>query len=513
MSAPRSSDPWSRRWSRLAARVGISPREPVLVALSGGADSVLLLHLIASAQERPAVTAVHVDHGLRGAESRADADFCAALAAELGLPFALRRAELDPSAPDLEARARRARYAILREEAGRRGLRVIATGHHADDSLETLLMRWLRGSELAGLRGIQARTQLGLGEQALLLVRPLLELRRAEVRELASSAGLAWREDSSNADARFTRNRIRNALLPELAERLGDAGLESLRAFASSVAGLEAELARHTAHVVWGPARCAAAARSNANAHLGGSLERARLVELVPALRRRVLWRLLVEACGVAPARSLLERVLEELASDRTARHQLPGGWSLQLRAEHIHLSPPAPPLALRAPRAGAERQLAFDFAAAERERDLERGLALRLPGQVLLPDGRAISAELAELPRGADVPRSPTAVELDASQLRGELRVRWPRPGDRFHGLGAPGSRALSRFLADAGVPCAERERVPLVFDGPELVWVAGIRPAEARRVRRSTVRRLRLALHGAPGEPRAGDAGPLFG
>src|SRR6185295_7860254 len=104
---------------------------------------------------------------------------------------------------------------VLVEEATLLHARLIATGHHADDGLETLLMRWIRGSDLGGIAGLQPRLQRGAG-RSLLVVRPLLSLRRAEIRRLLTDAGLRWREDGSNRDVRFTRNRVREVLLPKL---------------------------------------------------------------------------------------------------------------------------------------------------------------------------------------------------------------------------------------------------------------------------------------------------------
>ena len=145
LAAPETrDDAWSARWGRLALAAGISASGPVLVALSGGADSVLLLRLAAASRARARVFALHVDHGLRGAASDADARFCTELCRELGVPLRVVRADLDPAAPGLEARARRARYRALADEAARLGVETIVTGHHADDSLETLLQRWTR---------------------------------------------------------------------------------------------------------------------------------------------------------------------------------------------------------------------------------------------------------------------------------------------------------------------------------------------------------------------------------
>jgi len=178
---------WKERWPRLALAVGLEPSEPVALGLSGGADSVLLLHWLHASEPRPPIVAIHVDHGLRGAESAADREFCARLCRDMGVRFRARRVELEPGS-NLEERAREARYAVLAEEAARARVRVLLTGHHADDGLETLLLRWIRGSTLAGLPGPAERGQRG----PLMLLRPLLGMRRAEIRTLLREAGLAW---------------------------------------------------------------------------------------------------------------------------------------------------------------------------------------------------------------------------------------------------------------------------------------------------------------------------------
>ena len=123
-------------------------------------------------------------------------------------------------------------------------------------------------------------------------------------------------------------------------------------------------------------------------------------------------------------------------------------------------------------------------------------GIKLNIPGSALLPDGRIITAELIETSPSVTPPQSATTVELDTKGMASDLCIRFGAPGDRFFPLGSPGSRRLTRFLADAGVPREERSRVPLVFAGAELVWVAGMRPCEPRKVCSHTTTRLRLTL-----------------
>ncbi len=497
-------DDWSQRWPALARSAAIQPAEPLLLALSGGADSVLLLHWLAAARPAVPVRAAHVDHGLRGAESRADARFAAELCRSLGVPFVRLAAALEADGPDLEARARAERYRLLVDEARRSGHTTLLTGHHSDDALETVLMRWARGTDLAGLRGPRA-DQAWPGEPgaaAVRVVRPLLHLRREEVRALLAARGLTWREDSSNRDPRFTRSRARHGFLP-LVQALGGAeALEELRAFSRAVEELEGEFARATAHLAWQPVPYAAAARGAHEHGLGGVLARGELMALARPLARRVLWRLLTEGSGHAPTRLLLERVLTDLGAGRCARHSLSGNWTLLLRARELLL---VPPRATDPAEPAREQQLLLPFPNSGPVALGTRGLRLEVPGIVTLDDGRRLSAELRRVHADTPVLRAALEVELDGEGLPGTagaraglaLGVRFAVPGDRFHALGAPGSKRLTRFLAERGIPREERTRVPLVTAGPEILWVAGLAPGEHRRVRARTEWRLRLALH----------------
>lgn len=193
----------------------------VLLAVSGGVDSTALLHLMADAAKEAGVSgglAVgHVNHALRGGESDGDADFVQNLAGELGLPFFSYRITEDDWKSDAtgsrEAAARNLRYDFLLRTALSLGFRYIATAHTADDQAETVLHRILRGTGLAGLAGIAPFRQL---DPAVTLIRPLLDLRRRDLLAFLEARRFSFRTDSSNAGNDFTRNKIRNCLLPEL---------------------------------------------------------------------------------------------------------------------------------------------------------------------------------------------------------------------------------------------------------------------------------------------------------
>lgn len=520
-----NDDRWRARWTGLAAAAGIAPEEPLTIALSGGADSVLLLHgLVAARAElrdggRPLeLRAVHVHHGLREAADE-DAAFCEELCSALQLPFEVVRLDLSREGGNLEARARRARYTALLRAAREAGHRMLVTGHHADDGLESLLMRWMRGSALAGLRGHRRQATLrgsypGQPPAERLralapvrLVRPLGTLRRAEVRQLLRDRELTWREDEHNRDPRFTRSRVRETVLPTVDALMGPEGRERLMDFVNAVERLEDSLAEATAHLQWAPLRHARASRAPGVRDLGGELPRGELMRLPEALARRALWRLLTEGSGHSPGRTLLSQVLSELRRGRNRRFSLPGGWQLALRSDRLELLPPRS--ALVGPqvlgesgeaqaRGNAQLPLPFEEL---RPRALGGGLEdqvleLRVPGSLRLPDGRLLRARVADAERFGRIPAESTAALLDAEDLPPVLTVRGPRAGDRFHPFGGPGRRPLKRFLADCGVPREERGQVPLVLAGDEILWVAGIRPAESRRIGPGTHRRLRLEL-----------------
>ncbi|HEU0265427.1 MAG TPA: tRNA lysidine(34) synthetase TilS, partial [Geobacterales bacterium] len=189
------------------------PNETVVVAVSGGVDSVFLLHLLQQLQGIPLrLIVAHLNHQLRGKESDGDAVFVADLARNQGLPFELAVEDVAQIARleklSLEDAGRRVRYAFLNEVADRFGARVIALGHHADDQAETFLMRLLRGAGSSGLGGMMISSRDGR------YVRPLLSVTREQIVTAARKAGLLWREDASNADVTYLRNRLRHELLP-----------------------------------------------------------------------------------------------------------------------------------------------------------------------------------------------------------------------------------------------------------------------------------------------------------
>jgi tRNA(Ile)-lysidine synthase len=217
---------------------------PVVVAVSGGADSVALLRILARLRTPSArLWVAHFHHGLRGAAADADEQFVAHLAAGLKLGYRAGRvpaSQLATAGDGLEAAARRARYAFLTEAAEQIGARYLAIAHTADDQAETILHRVLRGTGPAGLAGMPRVRMLG---GAVSLVRPLLAIRRSELRDYLHAVGQDWREDATNAQTDATRNWIRHEMLPAAAERVNASVVDALVRLGSLASEMQSLLA------------------------------------------------------------------------------------------------------------------------------------------------------------------------------------------------------------------------------------------------------------------------------
>jgi tRNA(Ile)-lysidine synthase len=432
--------------------------ERVLVAVSGGADSVALLDTLCALRPalRISLAVAHVHHGLR-AEADADAELVRRLCAKLDVPFHLETATVrrEPPWEGLEAEARRARYAALQTRAGALGASRIATGHTADDQAETVLMRLLQGAGPRGLAGI-APTRGSV-------IRPLLESRRDQIVAHLASRGLDWVEDATNRDPRFLRNRVRHDILPFLADVFGRDVVESLCRSAALTRGALADLER----------QARAELRRIATTRPAGivfpvSELRDRSGELAAEMLRLAAAELGETRPRRAPAHLAVRRLLAAPGPRRPVRV---GRLSIERSGAWLRVGPTALPALV--------------------------ACSLRVPGSVALGElGLRLSARCLERGSGYAVPRDLRRVAFDADRVPDALGVRARRAGDRFTPFGASTERRLKSFLIDAGIPRWERPRVPLVEAAGDIIWVAGVRRGHAAPVGPETKRILEVTL-----------------
>ncbi len=399
--------------------------DTVLAAVSGGADSVaLLLGLLALRESFGiSVVAAHLDHRLRGAESDGDRRFVEALTERLGVPCVVERATVPPG--NLEAEARRLRYAFLERAADQLGATRIATGHTVDDQAETVLLRLLRGAGRRGLGGIRPRRGR--------IVRPLLLCDRVQVRSFLVESGATWRRDHSNFDLATERARVRHGFLPALRHEFNPRLVSALSQLADLMREEDALLDRLAA---------AAGRRETLECPVLNALE-------PPIARRAVLqwWR----RCGSGRrlGRGHVEAVLGlATRSSDDGAVTVPGGVIVReqqrLRLRH-------------------EAEVGTEVAPWQ--------LAL-VPGADLETPG-GWSLRLLESPPAGVTPSDDVCV-LDADRV-GTLAVRNRRPGDRMRLLGLDGHTSLKRLFAARTVPRHLRANHPVVIGDGEVLWVPG--------------------------------------
>lgn len=432
-----TKSPLERRVARHLGDLGIgsSPRR-ILVALSGGCDSVVLLYLLRFplASLRFDLVAAHLDHAMR-ASSEGDAQWVRGLCAAWQVPLVSERLV---TAPASEEEARTARYDFLRHTAERTRADLIATGHHADDQAETVLFRMLRGTGLRGLAGI---SPLADG-----LLRPLLPIWREEIEAYARSRGLAWRTDETNQQLDPVRNRLRHEVLPLLEERVAPGARRSLVSLAqiaaeaeSSLEGIAASAAEQL--VVWERGE--------------PSLARDRLHLYDSAITSRVL-RNLLRHFGVVLDRTGTRRALQFITDAQSGRRMpLSSRLCIEIEFERAHIrtvETMPPDLECRIAAAGPLTEA-----------------PLRLGG-VTYRVVYGMTTEAAEAEAGEG-----WTFQADPGALAFPLRVRGWQAGDRLR----MGDRrlGLKRIFLEQRVPRRRRGELPLLIDATgDVLWVGGL-------------------------------------
>lgn len=430
------------------ARERLFPRGArVLVAVSGGADSAALLHVLASLRPDLGidVCAAHLDHGLRSEESAADARWVGEFAERLGVPATIGRRDVAEAARRLrgttEEIARRVRREFLEQTAREQRAERIALGHTRDDQAETVLLNILRGAGIDGLRGMAWVSGA--------IVRPLLGAARADTEAYCRAHGIAYREDASNRDLAYRRNRVRAELLPNLETyynpSVRDALIRLSEIARADVAVLD-ELAER---------RVADAARLGPDG--AWSIEASAVIAQPPGLRRRIVRRLIARASpGLVDVHlATIEALLAAVAGCAPpVSWTLPGARTVLLANRERLLVRPA-----RAP-----------------ETPLPVHASLSVPGTTDVPSlGIRVQAETLQMAGGAPGIEAHRAY-VPTRALAGPLAVRNRRPGDRMRPMGLGGSRKIQDILTDRKVPAAERDRLPIFVDAAGVLWIPGV-------------------------------------
>lgn len=430
----------------------LKPGDRVGVAVSGGADSVALLRLLLELRGELGIvpSVLHFNHQIRGAEADEDENFVATLAVQHGLECHRSSANVPAYAAEhklsLETAGREARYQFLESFLHNRVLGAIATGHTMDEQAETVLMRVLRGAGTRGLAGIYPkRVVLACGgHEAGYVVRPLLGLRRAEVRAYLASIHQGWREDATNADLQYTRNRIRHGLLPLIETRFQPTAAAALAQLA--------EVAREEENYWEGELRRIMPEAVEKSTPCGLAVNIPRLLAFAPAVQRRILRRGAQNLGVILDFEHLTQLLRMAHACEGGKTCALPGGW-----------------VGVR-----QQQELRFDRCAHARQASSCYAYTLPIPGEVEIPEiGKIIRAFLRPVQTAGSGYNQEQS--LDPAALGRELLVRNWRPGDRFWLAHSKAPKKLKELFEQRHVPAAERGPWPVAACGRKLAWARG--------------------------------------
>ncbi len=425
----------------------LSPGASVLAAVSGGADSMALVQCLQrlAVDWNLSLSAAHLNHRLRGEESDKDAEFVSSKCRELGIPFYSEVVEVGQKAVqarrNLEEVAREVRYDFLRRTSLEIGAQKIALGHTMDDQAETVLMRFLRGSGSEGLSAIHPVVD-GL------IIRPLLACSRNNILNYLNLCGMSYREDASNLDLAYRRNRVRHELIPYLEKHFNP--------HLAATLAKEADLSREVAGYLESQARIALDSLRIQCAE-GIALPIQRIRELHPAMQRLVIRLTLKEVRGdlrgITAAH--IGEILDLCGSAQSGRRvTLPGAASL--REFGSLLIVPELPRSKSLP--------TYD---------------LPIPGRCVVTEAQVeFIASICSLPANAkSLRRDRSRAVLDPNTLPATLTIRSRLPGDRY---GGPRHRKIKKMLIDAKVPLLQRDCLPVVLERDTVIWIPGFAPVK---------------------------------
>ena len=422
--------------------------DTVIVGCSGGADSVSLLHYLCQAREQyglAGIVAAHVHHGLRGVQADEDAAFVRRTAEAWGCRYEEYRADIrtlsGQTGAGLEETGRRERYAFFERLACRYAPAVVATAHTRSDAAETMIFHLCRGTGITGLRGIPVRRGA--------VIRPLIDCTRAQVEQYLAENGLSHREDGSNADVTFSRNRIRHEVMPVL-RSINPSCEQAMARCAGQMQQAEAFFSQ----------QAEALRQQSAVPGEEGSYYCGLLRQSVPIIRS-YFWHARLTQAGIEPENRWID-LAEELLAHRGAA-SLPRGWRMTASTETWRLFRP-------------DEGQAYCLPAGENGVYLCGGWKILLSGEKTSYAGRNVHNLFANLP-------------IDRDKIIGKLFLRTRRAGDRFEPAGRKVRKTLKDLLYEAGIAADQRNQMPLLCDEEGIVFIpefgreARVLPDEATR------------------------------
>lgn len=448
----------------------VEGKRRLLVAVSGGPDSVCLLHILAGIHKELGIDlyVAHLNHCLRGRESEADARYVSRLAERLGIPCTIEERDVEAYRTlhrySLEEAAREVRYTFLAELAETTGADSVAVGHTSDDNIETILMHLIRGTGTRGLRGLQPKTLWRLDDKSIEVIRPLLVMSRQETNDYCHQNKLEPRTDATNLSLSPLRNRIRHQLLPvleSLNERIADVLLRTARIAGDELDFLDIESSR-----LW-----------DSIAQRQGKtiiLDKEGFLVLPPALQRHLLRKAIEDISG--SLRDIetrhIEDILAALNKPAGKKLSLPGGIAFIIEYDRYMLTMESLALSPFSPLGG--------------EIDLE------IPGETAFSGWRVSASVITR--EQMEPGDSDFTAYLSLDEVGDKLVVRPRQTGDRFQPLGMDQPKKLGEYMIDAKIPRAWRDRVPLVCSPEHIAWIVGWRIDDRSKVTGDTKRVLRL-------------------
>jgi tRNA(Ile)-lysidine synthase len=443
----------------------------IIVAVSGGPDSVALLGILQKLSPVYDLTlkVAHLNHGLRGEESDREEAFVGNLSASLGLPFSSKKIEMiriiKKEKMSLEDACRKERYGYLEALRRDEGCQKVALGQHRDDQAETVLIRFLRGSGLEGLRGM---VPLRDG----IFIRPLIERSRKEILAYLEQEGMRYMKDSSNDQETCLRNRIRRRLIPELLSQYNPRLAETIGRMAEIFREEDDYLRVEAGRILkqWG---CAGTSGKI-------SIPLGELQGRHPAMRRRIIKEILLT---LSPSKNgigyrHIDAVLNIAAGARpNARLDMP--FQVRIRRE-------------------------YDRLYIEKEENREDRLEayaydVRLPGEVQIPEaGRRMVFVFVKM-EDVSFPgrRGKQVAFMDADKIAFPLVVRNRRPGDRIEPLGMTGAKKVKDLLIESKIPPSQRNVLPMLTDRSSVLWIAGVRLSNRVKITEETKRVLKIEIY----------------